>query len=102
MLLKLHGFSGFPIVETLHNRVLLGYISHSELQFAMQQAIELGGTSGATCCYFDQPTYSDRSHSIDMRPWMDQTPFVLSIQANIGMVMDLFQKMVISISQMKT
>jgi chloride channel 3/4/5 len=104
-------YKGFPVVSDVREARLIGYISRSELRFALKQARHLPAT---TQCAFSFPQTagvslpstttaagvpsgisSTTSYStvVDMRPWMDHTPFTLPRGSSLSLTATLFQKL---------
>lgn len=105
-LLKSTTFRGFPVLSSIsHNdpeefetyertqvppNILLGYISRTELSFALSSSKEWPPD---TPCYFvHNPTASPRN-SLDLRPWMDQTPISLNANSSFQLGVNMFQKL---------
>jgi chloride channel 3/4/5 len=93
-LLRAHRFRGFPVVNESSEATLLGYISRTELQFALDSATSVARSlPGSTQCYFQHQPLADPSVTLDLRPWMDQTPITLSARCNLQITNDMFQKL---------
>ncbi|RPA95953.1 hypothetical protein L873DRAFT_1696197 [Choiromyces venosus 120613-1] len=86
-------YKGFPIVSDTRMAGLVGYISRSELRFALDQARARGSASGDTECLFAAPRSIPEGECLDLRPWMDQTPITLSPKSSLMLVANLFQKL---------
>jgi len=111
-LLRTTSFRGFPVLrlqgratsecsvpsEQKHAaNVLLGYISRVDLSYALDHANKVGGVSGASPsarmrCYFMHPNDDNPAPSIDLRPWMDQTPITLHADSSLQLAVSMFQK----------
>ncbi|KAI4707355.1 hypothetical protein J4E89_007882 [Alternaria sp. Ai002NY15] len=93
-LLSQHRFRGFPIIDNSRDALLLGYISRTELQYALQLALTPPRTLAAEteACFSHQPL-SDPATSLDLRPWMDQTPITLNARASFQLTVSMFQKL---------
>jgi chloride channel 3/4/5 len=113
-LLEKTTYRGFPVISAREspsrpasrhgslNKTLLGYISRTELSYALQVAsaptnsIKYPGGRGLALtshCYFTHnPTASPRN-SIDLRPWMDQTPITLNANGSFQLAVNMFQKL---------
>ncbi|KAK5102722.1 chloride channel [Lithohypha guttulata] len=81
-----------------HDNILLGYISRTELVHALDHAERLGEVSSSsipakTMCYFMHSTDRELLTSIDLRPWMDQTPITLHATSSLQLVVSMFQKL---------
>ncbi|GAA5860911.1 hypothetical protein JCM3774_003185 [Rhodotorula dairenensis] len=55
-LLHQEGFSGFPVVRTRQDRVVLGYIGRHDLAAALERARQTPDVTSATPCYFSAPS----------------------------------------------
>ena len=78
---------------------LLGFISRTELAYALKMASSTGSTpnarnlpSSAPCYFVHMPT-ADPATSLDLRPWMDQTPITLNANSSFQLVVTMFQKL---------
>lgn len=112
-MLKTNTFRGFPVIRTKTPssadaasllsasrvpNVLLGYISRAEMSFALEHAHLPGSVSGealpaTTLCFFMHSSTSDPRNSLDMRPWMDQTPITLHVSCSLHLAVSMFQKL---------
>ncbi|EMC99016.1 hypothetical protein BAUCODRAFT_103703 [Baudoinia panamericana UAMH 10762] len=92
-LLGEHRFRGFPVINELRESVLLGYISRTELTFALETASTSRAMPSTTECYFQHQPLADPTVTLDLRPWMDQTPITLSSRSSFGLVKDMFEKL---------
>jgi chloride channel 3/4/5 len=93
-LLRTQPYKGFPVVTDTRNVILLGYISRSELRFALDQARKVRGLSGSSMCYFTPVQFPDDTGYVDLRPWMDSTPITLSHGSSMQVAVQLFEKLV--------
>jgi chloride channel 3/4/5 len=92
--LKEHRFRGFPVVTNTREAVLLGYISRTELEFALDAAVSAQRALPTTTeCYFQHQPLADPNVTLDLRPWMDQTPITLSSRSTLQLASDMFQKL---------
>lgn len=93
-LLAQHRFRGFPVIDNSRDALLLGYISRTELTYALQSALAPSrGLAEETEAYFSHQPLSDPSTSLDLRPWMDQTPITLNAKASFQLTVSMFQKL---------
>ena len=93
-LLREHRFRGFPVVNDSREATLLGYISRTELQFALDSAESASRSlPSSTQCYFQHQPLADPTVTLDLRPWMDQTPITLSSRSSLQLTNDMFQKL---------
>jgi len=84
------------------SNILLGYISRTELAYALELAgapahdpKHPGGRSlppSAPCYFVHIPTASPMT-SLDLRPWMDQTPITLGYSSDFQLALGMFQKL---------
>lgn len=93
-LLSTQPYRGFPVVSDSHDAILLGYISRAELSFALNSAISPPRSLPAsTEAYFSHQPFTDGRPTLDLRSWMDQTPFTLSSKSSLQLTANLFQKL---------
>lgn len=99
-LLQEHRFRGFPIISSHADPTLLGYISRTELSYALSRAPssnidapDLERDESTTSAFFASQPLSDPSTSLDLRPWMDQTPITLNASASLQLTSDMFQRL---------
>ncbi len=92
-LLEQHPFRGFPVIDNPRDALLLGYISRTELDFALHSALETRGLSPDTEAYFSHQPLADPATTLDLRPWMDQTPITLNANAGLGLTVNMFQRL---------
>lgn len=91
-LLRSHPYKGFPVVSDTREAGLVGYIARSELRFALRQARNVKNLPGHTDCVFGTAS-AGSSISVDMRPWMDDTPITLQQSSSLSLTATLFQKL---------
>lgn len=94
-LLTTTSYRGFPVVSDMSNHILLGYISRNELSYALKTA-----TSGSsrnlspeTQAYFSHQPFADPLETLDLRPWMDQTPITMNSNSSFQIVLNMFQRL---------
>lgn len=93
-MLSQHRFRGFPVIDNSRDALLLGYISRTELVYALQAALTTSRSlSDDTEAYFSHQPLSDPATSLDLRPWMDQTPITLNAKASFQLTVSMFQKL---------
>jgi len=93
-LLHDHRFRGFPVVNDMREALLLGYISRTELQFALDSATSASRSLPSTTeCFFQHQPLANPALTLDLRPWMDQTPITLSSRSNFQLTKDMFEKL---------
>jgi chloride channel 3/4/5 len=110
-------FKGYPIISSSSARnnidepmdrnlepsqhVLVGYISRTELTFALDQAKKTRKTTAPTSqtepdgtnCYFRYSSSTASGEALDLRPWTDQTPITLNANSSFQMAVNMFQSM---------
>jgi len=93
-MLSQYRFRGFPVIDNSRDALLLGYISRTELQYALQTAVTPPrDLAPETEAYFSHQPLSDPITSLDLRPWMDQTPITLNARASFQLTVSMFQKL---------
>jgi chloride channel 3/4/5 len=93
-LLNQHRFRGFPVIDTTREALLLGYISRTELAFALSTSLSAPrNLTDDTEAYFSHQPLSDPATSLDLRPWMDQTPITLNAKTSFQLTVSMFQKL---------
>jgi chloride channel 3/4/5 len=106
-LLKGDEYQGFPIVEDAESKILVGYIGHTELRYAMDRARKERSIGPNARCYFSPPashnpitpttpavaTFSaTASTSVDFNRYIDPTPVTVHPRLPLETVMELFRK----------
>ena len=87
-------YRGFPIVSDATHHILLGYISRTELMFALKgAAAEPRNLPPMTEVCFSHQSAADPQTTLDLRPWMDQTPITLNGQSSLQLTVSMFQKL---------
>ncbi|KAK2799168.1 hypothetical protein FQN50_008557 [Emmonsiellopsis sp. PD_5] len=88
-------YRGFPVVSETTNPILLGYISRNELSFALKSATSRSARnlSRQTPTYFAHQPFADPLETLDLRPWMDQTPITLNSRTTFLIVLNMFQRL---------
>ncbi|KAF8243288.1 hypothetical protein K440DRAFT_562321 [Wilcoxina mikolae CBS 423.85] len=90
-ILRTQPYRGFPVVSSIREANLMGYISRSELRFALDQARHNKNLPGSTECLFS--SFISAETVVDMRPWMDHTPITLPSYSSLSLAANLFQKL---------
>lgn len=82
------------------DNTFLGYISRTELSFALDRAMHsTHSPSGPdavtlqTACYFTYHPEMNSTRGIDLRPWMDQTPITLNVNSSLQLAVNMLQKL---------
>ncbi|KAH6625683.1 chloride channel [Boeremia exigua] len=100
-MLQTHRYRGFPVISppsehdsspASSDALLLGYISRTELLYALSLTISKSLPQETECHFAHQPL-ADPSSSLDLRPWMDQTPITLNARASFQLTVSMFQKL---------
>lgn len=93
-LLTEHRFRGFPVIQDSREAALLGYISRTELQYALDSATSTARSlPPSTECFFSHQPLADPTITLDLRPWMDQTPITLRSNSTLQLTNEMFQKL---------
>lgn len=89
-LIQSRKFRGYPVILDHASQLLLGYISRTELLYALRVAArDLGPTTPATFT----STQGIEGPVLDLRPWMDSTPISLSGKSTLQLTANLFLKL---------
>lgn len=96
-MLQTHRFRGFPVISASDSAaatdaLLLGYISRTELLYALSLTTSKSLPAETECHFAHQPL-SDPTSTLDLRPWMDQTPITLNARASFHLTVSMFQKL---------
>jgi len=88
-------YRGFPVVSDTANPILLGYISRNELSFALKSSDSRAGRDlpSETQAFFVHQPFADPMETVDLRPWMDQTPITLNSHISFSIVINMFQRL---------
>lgn len=85
-------YRGFPVISKSEAPILLGYISRVELTYALKLAVERRLPPDTPTHFSHQPSADPRT-TLDLRPWMDQTPITLNSQSTLQLTVSMFQKL---------
>lgn len=93
--LSTHPYRGYPVISSPLDPILLGYIPRPELQFALNMATcsPRNLNPQTTQCFFTHIPNADPNITLDLRPWMDQTPITLNANASFSLAKDMFQRL---------
>ena len=92
--LMVNQYRGFPIVADHAHDILLGYITRKELIFALKSvAAESRELPPTTEVFFSHQPEADPQTTLDLRPWMDQTPITLNAKSTLQLTIDMFHKL---------
>jgi chloride channel 3/4/5 len=102
-------FTGFPIVEDMSSKILVGYIGRTELQFAIDRTKKQGMLAPDAKCIFTSDHNDDAEtpatltpavtfdsmavQTVDFASFVDSTPITVHPQLPLETVMELFKKM---------
>ena len=87
-------YRGFPVVSDQDSNILLGYITRTELTYAIKSAkSEPRNLPPETEVFFSHQPHADPLTTVDLRPWMDQTPITLNSKATLQLTVDMFLKL---------
>lgn len=88
-------YRGFPVVSDTSHPVLLGYISRNELSYALKNPTPDGlrDPTPETQVFFAHQPFADPLETLDLRPWMDQTPITMSVHSSFEIVLNMFQRL---------
>ena len=93
-LLTTQPYRGFPVVSDSIKNILLGYISRTELMYAISIATsEPRKLPPSTQVFFSHQPAADPHTTLDLRPWMDQTPITLNGKSSLQMTLSMFSKL---------
>ncbi|KAA8563737.1 hypothetical protein EYC84_011756 [Monilinia fructicola] len=89
-----HPYRGFPVISDPKEAVLLGYISRGELQYNLKISTQAPRSlRPETEAFFSHQPFADPRTTLDLRPWMDQTPITLPSRSNLLLTANYFQKL---------
>ncbi|KAJ6090464.1 hypothetical protein N7486_009279 [Penicillium sp. IBT 16267x] len=88
-------YRGFPVINETSKPVLLGYITRNELSFALKYSTSPTNRNLAddTQVFFLHQPFADPVGTLDLRPWMDQTPITLNSNISFLIVLRMFQRL---------
>ncbi|KAJ5463951.1 CTD kinase subunit gamma Ctk3C-terminal [Penicillium sp. IBT 31633x] len=88
-------YRGFPVVSEVSTPILLGYITRNELSFALKSSTSptTRNLSDETQVFFSHQPFADPIDTLDLRPWMDQTPITLNSNITFLVVLRMFQRL---------
>lgn len=93
-ILESHPYRGFPVISDPRDAILLGYISRAELRHNLRVAAGAPRSLPPdTETFFSHQPLADPRTTLDLRPWMDQTPLTLSSRTPLHLVVAYFQKL---------
>ncbi|MDI1488914.1 MAG: chloride channel [Ramalina farinacea] len=87
-------YRGFPVVVDATSNILLGYVSRTELLYSLQTATtEPRNLPPSTSIHFIHNADADPRDTLDLRPWMDQTPITLNSKSSLQLTISMFSKL---------
>ncbi|KAK5085290.1 glycerol ethanol, ferric requiring protein [Lithohypha guttulata] len=102
-------YSGFPIVEDVESKILVGYIGRAELQYALDKARKQGMLAPDSKCSFVRSSVDDTEspvsardrtafngiarQNIDLTSYVDNAPITVHPRLPLETTMELFMKM---------
>lgn len=93
-ILETHPYRGFPVVSDPRDAILLGYISRAELAYNLHTSTQPPRSlPPETEAFFAHQPLADPRTTLDLRPWMDQTPLTLPSQSALHLAVNYFQKL---------
>ncbi|EAQ89079.1 hypothetical protein CHGG_05698 [Chaetomium globosum CBS 148.51] len=93
-ILDAHPYRGFPVVSDPRDAILLGYISRAELAYTLHTATHPPRSlPPETEAFFAHQPMADPRSTLDLRPWMDQTPLTLPARGRLHLAVSYFQKL---------
>ncbi|KAG4442420.1 hypothetical protein IFR05_002122 [Cadophora sp. M221] len=93
-ILATHPYRGFPVISDPRDAILLGYISRAELEYNLRSSTKLPRSLPfETEAFFSHQPLADPRTTLDLRPWMDQTPLTLPARSNLLLTANYFQKL---------
>ena len=93
-MLSAQPYRGFPVVSDTLKPILLGYISRTELIYAISLATsEPRKLPPSTEIFFSHQPAADPHTTLDLRPWMDQTPITLNAKSSLQLTLSMFSKL---------
>ncbi|PQE21616.1 voltage gated chloride channel protein [Rutstroemia sp. NJR-2017a WRK4] len=92
--LATHPYRGFPVISDPRDAILLGYISRGELTYNLKISTQPPRSlRPETEAFFSHQPFADPRTTLDLRPWMDQTPITLPSRSNLLLTANYFQKL---------
>jgi chloride channel 3/4/5 len=92
--LATHSYRGFPVISDPREAILLGYISRAELTYNLHTSSQPPrNLPPETEAFFAHQSLADPRNTLDLRPWMDQTPITLPAKSSLQLTATYFQKL---------
>ena len=87
-----NSYTGWPIVTTKTEMLLVGYIARSELKQALRISKKNLLVHENTACYFTTNVDTEEAY-VDLRLWLDSTPTQVTPQTPLSIIFDMFKKL---------
>jgi chloride channel 3/4/5 len=89
-----HPYRGFPVISDPRDAILLGYISRAELSYNLHTSTQPPRNLPPEAeAFFAHQPLADPRNTLDLRPWMDQTPITLPANSSLQLTANYFQKL---------
>ncbi|OLN81789.1 H(+)/Cl(-) exchange transporter 3 [Colletotrichum chlorophyti] len=93
-ILDMHPYRGFPVISDSRDAILLGYISRAELTYNLKMSSQPPRSlPPETEAFFSHQPLADPRTTLDLRPWMDQTPITMPSRSSLHLAVSYFQKL---------
>jgi chloride channel 3/4/5 len=93
-ILETHPYRGFPVISDPRDAILLGYISRAELAYNLHTSTQPPRSlPPETEAFFSHQPLADPRTTLDLRPWMDQTPITLQSRSSLHLAVNYFSKL---------
>ncbi|KAF2627146.1 hypothetical protein BU25DRAFT_393818 [Macroventuria anomochaeta] len=88
-----NAYQGYPIVEDVSSKILLGYIGRTELRYALDRACKDQSATGSSKVSFHTSSNPAENDKVDLSKFVDPTPLTVHPRLPLETVMELFKKM---------
>lgn len=99
-----HPYRGFPVVTDAVTNILVGYISRTELIYSLKMAAaeprnlsptttQVFFSSASASHHHQADADADPRHTLDLRPWMDQTPITMNGKSSLQLTVSMFSRL---------
>jgi chloride channel 3/4/5 len=93
-ILATHPYRGFPVISNPRDAILLGYISRAELEYNLRSSAQAPRSLHPEAeAFFSHQPLADPRTTLDLRPWVDQTPLTLPSRSNLLLTAHYFQRL---------
>jgi len=83
-------YQGFPVVTSLEEPLVVGYVATTTLQRVMQKCRENPKVGGSTRCYFSA-VEGARERYIDLSAWLDKSPIQIRETTPLDKAIEMFR-----------